>query len=60
MCEQHNYTAPDRMRTTLIDPQLDLSQSLEVDRVLNICEALSQMSDLRVFSWCWDTKATAT
>ena len=55
MCERHNYTAPDRIPTTLIDPQLNLSQSLEVDRVRNICEALSHMSDLRVFSWCWNT-----
>ena len=55
MCERHNYTAPDRIPTTLIDPQLDLSQSSEVDRVRNICEALSHMSDLRVFSWCWNT-----
>ena len=55
MCEWHNYTAPDRMRTTLIDPHLDLSQSLEAYRVRNIHEALSHMSDLRVFSWCWHT-----
>ena len=55
MCERHNYTPPDRMPTTLIDPQLDLSQSLEADCVRNICEALSHMSDLRVFSWCWNT-----
>ena len=55
MCERHNYTAPDRMPTTLIDPQLDLSQSPEADRVGNIGEALSHMSDLRVFSWCWNT-----
>ena len=55
MCEWHNYTAPDRMPTTLIDPQLNLSQSLEADRVRNICEALSHMSELRVFSWCWNT-----
>ena len=54
MCERHNYTAPDRMPTTLIDPQLDLSQSLEADRLRNICEALSHMSDLRVFSWSWN------
>ena len=55
MSERHNYTAPDRMPTTLIDPQLDLSQSPEADRVGNIGEALSHMSDLRVFSWCWNT-----
>ena len=55
MCERHNYTAPDRIPTTFIDTQLDLSQSLEADRVRNICEALSHMSDLRVFSWCWNT-----
>ena len=55
MCERHNYTAPDRIPTMLIDPQLDLSQYSEVDRVRNICEALSHMSDLRVFSWCWNT-----
>ena len=55
MCERHNYVAPDRMPTTLIDPQLDLSQSLEADRVRNICEALSHMSDVRVFSRCWNT-----
>ena len=55
MCERHNYTAPDCMPTTLIDPQLDLPQSLEADRVRNICEALSHMSDVRVFSWCWNT-----
>ena len=52
MCERHNYTAPDRIPTTLIDPQLNLSQSLEADRVRNICEDLSHMSNLRVFSWC--------
>ena len=55
MCERHNYTAPDRVPTTLIDPQLDLSQYSEVDRVRNVCEALSHMVDLRVFSWCWNT-----
>ena len=55
MCERHNYTAPDRIPTTFIDPQLDLSQSLEVDRLRNICEALSHMSDSRVFSWSWNT-----
>ena len=55
MCEQHNYTAPDRMPTTLIDPQVNLSRSPEADRVRNICEALSHMSDLPVFSWCWNT-----
>ena len=55
MCEWHNYTAPDRMPTTLIDPQLNLSQSLEADRMQNICEALSHMSELWVFSWCWNT-----
>ena len=54
MCERHNYTAPDRMPTTLINPQLDLSQSPEADRVGNIGEALSHMSELRVFSWCWN------
>ena len=32
-----------------------MSQSLEADRVRNICEALSHMSELRVFSWCWTT-----
>lgn len=55
MCERHNYTAPDRLPTTLVDPQLDLSQYPEADRVRNICEALSHMTDLRVFSWCWNT-----
>ena len=55
MCEQHNCTAPDRMPTTLIDPQVNLSQSPEADRVRNICEAPSHMSDLPVFSWCWNT-----
>ena len=55
MCERHNYTAPDRGPTMLIDPQLDQSQYPEADRVRNICEALSHMSDLRVFSWCWNT-----
>ena len=55
MCERHNYTAPDGMPTTLIDPQLDLSQSPEADCVRNICEALSHMSELPVFSWCWNT-----
>ena len=55
MCERHNYTAPDRVPTTLIDPQLDLPQSSEADRVRNVCEALSHMVDLRVFSWCWNT-----
>ena len=55
MCKQHNYTAPDRMHTTLIDHHLDLSQSLEAYRVRNIREALSHMSDLPVFSWCWHT-----
>ena len=54
MYERHNYTAPDHMPTTLIDLQLDLSQSPEADRVRNICEALSHMGDLRVFSWCWN------
>ena len=54
MCEQHNYMVPDRIPTTLIDPQLDLSQSPEVDRVQNVCKALSHMSDLQVFSWCWN------
>ena len=57
MRERHNYTAPqDRMPTTLIDPQLDLSRFPEADRVRNICEALSYMGDLRVFSWCWNTQ----
>ena len=55
MCKWHNYTAPDCMPTTLIDPQLDLSQSPEVDHVGNIGKALSHMSDLWVFSWCWNT-----
>ena len=55
MCERHNYAAPDRRPTTLIDPQLDLSQSPETERMRNICEALSHMSDLQVFSWCWNT-----
>ena len=55
MCERHNYTTPDRLPTALIDPQLDLSQSPEADCVRNICEALSHMSDLQVFSWCWNT-----
>ena len=55
MCERHNYAAPDRIPTTLIDPQLDLSQSPEADCVRNIREALSHMSELRVFSWCWNT-----
>jgi hypothetical protein len=55
MCERHNYTAPDRMPTTLIDPQLDRAQYPEPDRVRNICEALSHMKDLRVFTWCWNT-----
>ena len=55
MCKWYNYTAPDRMPTTLIDPQLNLSESLEADRVRNICEALSHVSDLRVFSWCLNT-----
>ena len=56
MCERHNYTAPDGIPTTLIDPHLDLSQSLEADRVRNICEALSHMSDLLVLSSrCWNT-----
>ena len=32
--------------TTLIDPQLDRSDSPEVDHVQNICQALSHMSDL--------------
>ena len=39
----------------LIDSQLDMSQSPEADRVWNICKALSHMSDLPVFSWCWNT-----
>ena len=54
MCERHNYAAPDHILTMLIDPQLDLSQSPEANRVQNICEALSHMSDLQVFSWCWN------
>ena len=54
MSKRHNYTAPDCMPTTLIDPQLDLSQSPEADRVGNIGKALSHMSDLQVFSWCWN------
>ena len=58
MCELHKYTAPDRIPTTFIDPQLDLSQSLEADRVRNICEAFSHMSDLRVFSWSWNATGT--
>ena len=59
MCKRHNYTALDRMPTTLIDPQLNLSQSPEADRVGNIGEALSHMSDLRVFSRCWNNGPTA-
>ena len=42
MCEQHNYTAPDRQSTTFIDLQVNLSQSPEADRDGNIGEALSQ------------------
>ena len=55
MWKQYNHTAPDRMPTTLIGPQLDLSQYSEADHARNICEALSHMSDLRVSSWCWNT-----
>ena len=56
MRERHNCKAPDRCPLTLINPQLDLSQFLEANRVRNICEALSHMSDLQVFSWCWNTR----
>ena len=45
MWKRYNHTAPDRMLTTLIGPQLDLSQYPEADRVRNICEALSHMGD---------------
>ena len=55
MCKRHNYTALDRMPTTLINSQLNLSQFPEADRVGNIGKALSHMSDLRVFSRCWNT-----
>ena len=39
----------------LIDPELDTSWSPEADRMRNIYEAWSHMSELRVFSWCWNT-----
>ena len=55
ICERHNFSMPDRYPTTLIDKLLDrtIENGEESLRIRNICQALSHMHRLKVFTWSW-------
>ncbi|KAF8972701.1 hypothetical protein BDZ97DRAFT_852074 [Flammula alnicola] len=55
ICERTNVWAADHYPTTLIDKHLDgdLTNAEESVRIRNICQALSHMHRLRVFTWSW-------
>lgn len=53
ICERHNYLTPDHYPNTLIDKNIDsaLTNAEESVRIRNICQALSHMHRLQVFTW---------
>ena len=53
ICERHNRLSPDHYPNTLIDKYIDnsLNNAEESIRIRNICQALSHMHRLQVFSW---------
>lgn len=55
ICERHNYLSPDHYPNTLIDMNIDsaFTNAEESVRIRNICEALSHMRRLQVFTWSW-------
>ena len=57
ICERSNYLSPDHHPTTLIDKRFDnaLTSAEESVRIRNICQALTHMHRLQVFTWsCMD------
>lgn len=55
ICERANYLSSDHYPVTLIDKNIDhaLENAEEGVRIRNICEALSHMHRLKVFTWSW-------
>lgn len=55
ICEHHNRLSPDHYPNTLIDKTIDngLKNAEESVRIRNICQALSHMHRLQVFTWSW-------
>ena len=53
ICERSNYLSPDHYPITLIDKGIDkaLSNAEESVRIRNICQALTHMHRLQVFTW---------
>ena len=58
ICERDNHLSPDHYPTTLIDKNIDyaLRNAEESVRIRHICQALSHMHRLQVFTWsCMDS-----
>ncbi|KAF8159886.1 hypothetical protein B0H34DRAFT_655070 [Crassisporium funariophilum] len=55
ICERHNYSSPDHFPNTLVDKRIDahIDNADEGVRIRNICQALSHMHRLKVFTWSW-------
>ena len=53
ICERSNYLSPDHYPITLIDKSIDnaLTNAEESVRIRNICQALTHMHRLQVFTW---------